>query len=158
MPRRRPVAVEFEAFYGAELTGSVRRIALIVGSVPAAEDIVHDALVQVYRRWDHLDSPGAYLRTATLNGAFRWLGRQHREPAYADPPEAPAHVPSAFVEMVDQLAGLTPRQRAAVVLRYYVGLKEDEIAEVLSCRPGSVGPLLSRARAHLRREWADGPS
>lgn len=151
-----PAEVEFEGFYQAELARVVRRIALIVGSVPAAEDIAHDALLQVYRRWDRLDAPGAYLRTVTLNAAFRWLRLQRRETAHADLPDRAAVPATDFVELASQLGRLTPRQRAVIVLRYYDGLSEVQIAEALGCRPGSVGPLLSRARNHLRTEWSHG--
>lgn len=150
-----PAGVDFEGFYRAEHARAVRRVALIVGSVPAAEDIAHDALLQVYRRWSHLDAPGAYLRTVCLHAALRWLRHQRRESTQALLPDSVAAAPAAFVELAGQLQGLTPRQRAAIVLRYYDGLTEVQIAEALGCQPGSVGPLLSRARSHLRREWSD---
>jgi DNA-directed RNA polymerase specialized sigma24 family protein len=42
-------------------------------------------------------------------------------------------------------------QRAVVVLRFYVGLNNVEIAEALGCATGSVGPWLDRALKQLRK-------
>jgi RNA polymerase sigma factor (sigma-70 family) len=53
-------------------------------------------------------------------------------------------------EMSDALAALPARRRAAVVLRYYAGLRDSEIAEALSVRPGTVKSMLHRALAQLR--------
>ncbi len=60
-----------------------------------------------------------------------------------------------FDEMFDVLTVLSVRQRAAVVLRYYERRTEQEIANMLDCRPGSVGPLISRALKRLRVELAE---
>ena len=55
-------------------------------------------------------------------------------------------------ELGDALAALPAKRRAAVVLRYYAGLSEREIAEVLGVRPGTVKSMLHRALAQLRQE------
>lgn len=149
-----PTPASFDDFYRSELSRAVRRVALVVGSVPAAEDIVQDALIQIYRRWDQLEVPAAYLRTSTLHGALRWLSHQQREPAQAQLPDRASDGPPSFLELFDQLSDLSVRERAAVVFRYYDRMTEQEIADVLECRPGTVGPLLSRAREHLRKEWS----
>jgi DNA-directed RNA polymerase specialized sigma24 family protein len=68
-------SVTFGEFYRRELKGQVRRATLILGSDDAANDVVHDAMVEVYRRWDDLASPGAYVNRAVLNGC-RDVGRR----------------------------------------------------------------------------------
>jgi RNA polymerase sigma factor (sigma-70 family) len=55
----------------------------------------------------------------------------------------------------DVLTVLSPRQRAAVVLRYYEDLPEAEIATLLGCRPGTVKSTLARALVLLKKELAD---
>jgi RNA polymerase sigma-70 factor (ECF subfamily) len=66
--------------------------------------------------------------------------------------EGVSHEALAAREVHRSLAALPPRQRAAVILRYVHDLRESEIAEVLGCRPGTAGALLSRARATLRAD------
>ena len=53
--------------------------------------------------------------------------------------------------IADLLDTLPFNQRAAVVLKFYVGLSNDEIADALDCPPGSVGPWLDRALKQLRK-------
>jgi RNA polymerase sigma factor (sigma-70 family) len=53
------------------------------------------------------------------------------------------------------LALLPPRQRAVLVLRFYVGMPDGEIAEVLGCRPATVRGHVSRALATLRARMSD---
>ena len=59
-------------------------------------------------------------------------------------------MPSHLVELADALAALPERQRAAIVLRYYVDLPEAEIAELLGCRPTTVRSLVARGMVALR--------
>ena len=153
VPKEQHSADSFDAFYRAEHVRTVRRIALIVGSVAAAEDIVHDAMTEVFHRWSHVREPAAYLRRSTMHGAFRWLRRREREPAHGSVPDRPAVAEARVTDLDGVLGGLPDRQRAAVVLRYYDGLTEGQIAAELGCRPGSVGPMLTRARSTLRKEW-----
>jgi len=65
-------------------------------------------------------------------------------------PRADAHAELEADELFDVLAALPDRQRAAVVLRYCHDLDENQIADALGCRPGTVGSLLHRAIAQLR--------
>jgi RNA polymerase sigma factor (sigma-70 family) len=140
----------FADFYRAELAGQVRRAALLTGSAELGHDLVHDAFVEIYRRWEQIDRPGPYLNRAVLNrcrDAGRAKTRRDRVLArLVDDDREWAHEPIA-----DLLDGLPFNQRAVVVLRFYVGLGNAEIAEVLGCRPGSVGPWLDRALKQLRK-------
>ena len=144
---------DFETFYRAEFENSVRSTTLMVGSVPAAEDIVHGAMTEIYQRWSAIREPAAYLRRSLVNGSMRWRQQRRREPAVEAVPEILSPSPPALAEFLEDLATLTPRQRHAVVLRYHDGLTEFEIAAVLRCRPGSVGPLLTRAKRTLQERW-----
>jgi RNA polymerase sigma factor (sigma-70 family) len=54
-------------------------------------------------------------------------------------------------ELTDALASLPYRQRAALVLRFYDDLSEEAAAVVLGCRPGTVGSLVHRGLAQLKR-------
>jgi RNA polymerase sigma factor (sigma-70 family) len=96
--------------------------------------------------------PLPYLRNAVFNGC-RSLGRRRRiEHERRPPPPTPANQEPD--ELWDALATLNDRQRAAIVLRFYVDLPEADIAAVLGCRPATVRSSVHRALAKLRKEIA----
>jgi RNA polymerase sigma factor (sigma-70 family) len=139
----------FSDFYRAELDGQVRRAALLTGSTEQANDVVHDAFTEVFRRWDRLDEPGAYLNRAVLNrcrDVARHRSRRGRLMTRLISDDA-AWDAEPIADLLDTLPF---KQRAAVVLKFYVGLSNLEIAEALDCPPGSVGPCLDRALKQLR--------
>ena len=81
--------------------------------------------------------------------------RRRRERLLPDLPEmAAAAAPDAFENepLWQALRALPQRQRAVIVLRYYEGLSEAEIADALGCRPGTVKSLAKRALDHLAKE------
>jgi DNA-directed RNA polymerase specialized sigma24 family protein len=72
------------------------------------------------------------------------LERRHR-------PETPLEVTGPELdETWQQLRRLTPRRRAAIVLRFYADLRVDEVAATLGCRPGTAASLIHRGLADLR--------
>lgn len=140
----------FTAFYRRELTRHVQRAALILGSPTQANDVVHDAMIEVFRRWATIDRPEAYLARSVLNGC-RSVGRRTSVARRALPRLVDRDVVTGEDDVADLVAGLPFNQRAAVVLRYFVGLTNSEIADVMGCPPGSVGPWLSRALDTMRK-------
>ena len=58
------------------------------------------------------------------------------------------------IDLSQALAGLPPRQRAILVLRYFADLQESEIASILDCAPGTVKSSAARALASLRKTLA----
>lgn len=143
--------VAFADFYRLELEGQVRRAVLLLGSNDIANDVVHEAFVNVYRRWDTLDDPGPYLHMSVLNGC-RGIHRQRSRQRRLLPRLADRASPPPTDDVLDDVIAALPfNQRAAVVLRYYGGLTTEEIAQELGCAPGSVGPWINRALAKLRK-------
>jgi RNA polymerase sigma-70 factor (sigma-E family) len=148
------VTSEFDLVYAEHYVPLVRLAYLTTGSLPAAEDLVQEAFVEWWRRRDQVRSPVAYLRRAVVSRGTSWvrrrvLERRHRgrpEPAYDEPPNP--DVPAVRAA----LGRLTPRQRAAVFLRYYLDAPEAEIAAALGCRPGTVKSLLHRSLATLKEQ------
>ena len=134
-----------------ESFGSMVRLAVaLTGSEASAEDLVQDAFVRVHARWGRIATPTAYLRRAVVN-ACRSAGRRTtRERAAAARERATADALNAD-ELFDVLEGLPYRQRAALVLQFYEGLSQAEIADVLGCREGTVASLVHRGLAQLRR-------
>ena len=144
------LTASFADFYEAEMPGQVRRAALMVGSGELAQDLVHDVFVEMYRRWESLDTPGPYLNRSVLNRC-RDAGRTRARRARISDRLRPDIAVWDDDPIADLLDGLPFNQRAVVVLRFYVGLNNVEIADALGCPPGSVGPWIARALQHLRK-------
>ena len=143
----------FAALYREEVARQVRSATLILGSRPAAQDVVHDVFVELFRRWDDgIADPGPYLQRAVVNRCRDVLrrntvARRHRNRLRPDP-----DVPEIDVPLYDALATLPFPQRAAVVLRFYLGCTEADIAAHLGCPTGSVGPWIRRGLDRLATE------
>ena len=144
----------FDQFYQEERTQQVRRAFLLLGCADAAHDVVAESFTQVLRRWSDISEPGPYLNRCVLNGC-RSAGRMRTErgtsPLETAPPEVTASSEET-VEFAHLLIELPFKQRAAIVCRYYGGLTENEIAKLLECRPGTVGPLIYRGLNKLRED------
>lgn len=143
----------FAAFYEREYPTLLRLAYLLTRSMSAAEDTVQESFLAVHERFDSLDRPGAYMRVTVVNGCRRWHranAREERRNRLVSAGEEP--VPAEGSELFDVLGRLPTRQQAVVVLRYWMGLSEREIAEAISSRPGTVKSLASRALAQLREE------
>ena len=140
----------FEEFYRRELARQVRRAALILGDNTAANDVVHDAFTTLFARWGSVTEPGPYLQRMVLNGC-RDQARRTRRFHRLLPRLATRTSTQPSEILSDVLAGLPFNQRAAVVLRYYESLTEAEIAAVLDCPTGSVGPWITRGLATMRK-------
>ncbi len=148
-----PAGSDFDTFYRDRWQPTVRFAALTTGSVALAEEVAQEAFTEVLHRWSELRSPAAYLRRCVASRCTSWVRRQRLERRVVV--HAPlGHVDTHLVEMIDVLRRLSPRQRAAVYLRYVDDLSEAEIADSLSCRPGTVKSLLARARTQLESELA----
>jgi RNA polymerase sigma factor (sigma-70 family) len=145
--------------------GALLRYAyLLTGSRQDAEDLVQEAFAKVLRRKPgDISTMSAYLRRIILNDYRSLLRRAAAAPRIhpIDPPPFEDRV--AVRESIWRgLQSLPKRQRAVLVLRYYEGLPDDEIAEILGCRRSTVRSLAARAFGSLRRhpalKPADGPA
>ena len=141
---------DFVALYRDRYEPMVRLAYLMTGSRAIAEELVQDAFVSVHRSWSRATNPPAYLRTAVVNACRSWGRRQSmerlRQPAPAGPTELVAD------ELWDVLQTLPPRQRAAIVLRFYEDLPDNEIAALLGCRVPTVRTAVFRGLEKLRKE------
>jgi RNA polymerase sigma factor (sigma-70 family) len=150
-PHREIPAVEsFDDVFRRESDAMVRVAYLMVRSAPQAEEIVQDAFTRLLERWDRIPQPGAYLRTCVVNGCKDALRRRalERRRAVSEPARHPVDL--EVDHLGDALAALPVKRRAAIVLRYYDGLSEAEIAKVLRVRPGTVKSLVHRGLLQLR--------
>lgn len=142
----------FAAFYARQWRPMVELAYLTVGSREQAEDLVQEAFARVHQRWSRVDQPAAYLRTTVVNLGNDTIRRLVRYRAREPRLLGPSGTEDSPDELWDALARLKPRQRAALVLRYYEGLQEPEIAAALGVRAGTVKSLLHRGLEQLRKE------
>ncbi len=151
-------ALSDEAFgvvYRAEVVGLTRLAVLLLGNLAAAEDVVQEVFMSWFRHAATVEQPGAYLRRSVINGCHNRYRSVSRESArlvrLAAQPSSDNAITSE-VEVLDLLDGLDARRRAALVLRYWLGWSEAEIATALGCRPGTVKSMTARSLADLRKD------
>ena len=162
MPSRRGSPVvegDFDEFVVAALPGLLRFGVVLTGSRHRADDVVQTALVKTMRRWRAIehDQPVAYVRRAMVNAHLSgWRRTRHETELPESFDLASRGDDTAAYDDQDQLARalavLPPRQRAVIVLRYYAGFSEAEIAETLGCATGTVKSQASKALHRLRAE------
>jgi RNA polymerase sigma-70 factor (sigma-E family) len=136
----------------------LRVAVLLTGDWHAAEDLVQESLVKLYRAWPKLrldGDPDAYLRRIMVNTHRSWWrARWRRETPAGELPDtviADFADGQAFAAQVRQALRALPRQqRAAVVLRYYADLPEAEVADLLGCSVGTVKTHTHRGLRALR--------
>ena len=163
----RPVAVSrpsIEDLYVRHAQSAVRLAYLLTGDESVAEDLVQDAFVKLAGRLVHMRDPvafEAYLRTTIVNLSRSHFRRKRVERTYLERARHEAagpqrKRPDSSIEDREELwrglERLSPRQRAAIVLRFYEDLSEAEVGNILECAPGTVKSLVSRGLEKLRAE------
>ena len=137
-------APELEVLYRERYDRMVRVAYLVCGDRAAAEEITQDAFVATHQAWSRVREPAAYLRTAVVNRCRSW-GRRHQlelTRRVARPRADRARRPT---RCGTRCRSLPDRQRAAIVLRFYEDLPDEETAEILGCRPATVRTAIHRA-------------
>ena len=147
----------FREFVAARMP-SLRALAyLSCGDWHTAEDAVATALAKLYPRWGRLERPDLYAQTMVFRAAVDetrrpWRRERSASDALPDVVQVdPADTTDERLRMRAALQGVPPRQRAALILRFYLGLSVDEAAEVLACNAGTVKSQTARGLARLRR-------
>jgi len=149
-PPEPPPASSFADLYRGAYGDMVRLAYLLTGSTEAARDVTQDAFVKMHAAFGRADDPRAYLRRIVVNECHTYHRRARRQRLHVASLR-PEVVDLDADEISDAIASLPYRQRAAIVLRYWHGANEAEIARALGCRPGTVGSLLHRGIAELRK-------
>ncbi len=150
---------DFAAVFAAHHADALQLAYLLCGDPHRAEDVVADAFVKVWRRWEAggIDSPRSYVRRAVVNEMHSRFRRLRLERAQAERRSGDGRGDRGHDErfadadaMVAALRRLPERQRTAVVLRYYADLSEADMAETMGCSVGTVKSSLSRGLNRLR--------
>jgi RNA polymerase sigma-70 factor (sigma-E family) len=151
---------EFDTFMRGRWPTMVRLAYGLTGDAGHAEDLAQAAFARAYASWGRVQragDPDAYVRRIVIN-EHRSLFRKHRvtEELRGDLADTAGQQrgPEEQQALLDALRALGPRQRAVVVLRYWLDLSEAETAAALNCSVGTVKSQASRALATLRKSAA----
>jgi RNA polymerase sigma-70 factor (sigma-E family) len=156
--------VEFDAFVSAHTEQLLRTAYLVVWDLAEAEDLVQDTLLRIAKRWPRvraMEHPTAYARKVLVNLALdgsKRRARRERELDGSPPADRLDRASSralwqvdARSELIEALGALPPRQRAVLVMRYFLDLPEAEVAAALGCSLGTVKSTASRGLARLEQ-------
>ncbi|WP_211247585.1 SigE family RNA polymerase sigma factor [Cryptosporangium arvum] len=152
--------VAFDSYVAEHGRTFLRFAYVLCGDYHLAEDLVQESFVRVHRRWPKVRSeqPAAYVRKTILRQYLSWRRRRASAevPALPDADTNQDGRPDHADSVADRdavriaVAGLPPRQRAVLVLRFYEDLDDDEIAAIIGCSAPTVRSHASRALARLR--------
>lgn len=147
---------DFTEFMGHSWARLYRTAMLLTGNHARAEDLAQEALARTYAKWSRLrdfEAAGAYAYRTLVNASISQVRRRGwtAEITTASPPDRPAAEPQSLgVDVMAALGELAPRQRACVVLRYFLELPVSETAALLECSEGTVKSQTSDALRRLR--------
>ena len=158
--RKRKAPVERQSFEGLFLDQHdrlYRALYFITGSRDDAEELMQDAFLKLWERWDSIgviEDPVAWLFRVSLNG-FRMRARRARVAARrllptTSPPLDPFEDVNIREDVRRMLRSLPQRQRAALVLTEIFDYSSEQAAQILGIRPTTVRALASQGRAALR--------
>lgn len=156
----------FDEYVAGDGQHLVRLAFVLCGDAHLAEDLTQIVLAKAYRQWRRVEaatSPNAYVRTMLVNVFLTWRRlKSSGELPIADPASIsrsgshtgdPADEIAAADHMRWLLSGLSRQARTVLVLRYYVDLDDETIAETLGIARSSVRSIASRALGNLRTEF-----
>jgi len=153
------VEAHFERFVRGSTDSLFRTAVLLTADVGDAQELLQDVLVRLYPKWAKVAatrSPLAYVRRSLVNryvSGRRSPARLVRHLREGDDRGAPSDDFTQLIDraqLTDLLAPLSPKQRAAIVLRYFEDLPDDEIASIVGCKPATVRSLVSRGLLVMR--------
>lgn len=139
--------------------GRLRRAAyLMCGDADQAEDLLQEALIALAEKWEKVEHPDAFVRKVIYRQRISWWRKTRHETVVEAIPDVGvgdgAERRARDAEVHDVLRALPPRQRAALVLRYFEDLTEAQTAEVMGIAVGTVKSLSHQAIARMRKELA----
>jgi RNA polymerase sigma-70 factor (sigma-E family) len=148
----------FCEFVEARSHALLRTAYLMVGDHQLAQDLLQEALIKTLIAWPRLRDPAkvdAYARRTVVTTAITWRRRRsfHERPVEFLPETSgpdQMNVLATHEVLIGHLRGLPPRQRAAIVLRYYEDLTEAQTAEIMGCSVGAGKSHVSIGLGRLR--------
>jgi RNA polymerase sigma-70 factor (ECF subfamily) len=147
------VPLTFEELFAAHHERLFRSLYLIVGSSHEAEELMQDAFLHVFERWDKLENPVGYLYRTAMNATrsrFRRLTMAAKRTITPGQSEDPFEAADLHDELVRALKDLPERQRAALVLVDLLDYSFEDASKVLGITPATVRSLASHGRAAMK--------
>ena len=146
----------FEGFYRSQVGRLRSFLRLYVGNAQAAEDVAHEAFMQLWKHPNGFNPARSTLKSylfgiARKRAADWW--RHHRSPEVEAPPVQAASQGEAGMLVEDALAQLEPELRSLLWLREVEGYSYAELAEILGTPIGTVKSRLFASRERLRKVW-----
>lgn len=148
----------FAELYAGTRLSMVRLASFLVASRAEGEELTQDAYLELYRLWDSVEKPEAFLRMLVVRRCTRSRERRaterrklelvhRRDDPYSVMPDEPE-----FDATLSAVRRLKPPWRTVIVLRFYGDMSHEQIAEALNCSEVTVRTRLHRALAELRKE------
>ena len=157
--------VRLADLYGRFAPGAVRVAFLLTGDQHAAEDIVQDAFVRLFSRFQELRNPVAfetYLHRTVVNLSRDRFRRMRLERDYVARQGASISSATGISSQIEgremireALQKLPHRQRTVLVLRFYTDLSEQQTADVMQCSVSAVKSLTARATSSVRKDFGE---
>lgn len=145
---------ELEAFLATRRDSLMRFGYVLTGNTAAAEDLTQSALVEVFKRWRTIHPAGAEAYTRRAMTRLAWRLAKNRpatglpEPIESQPAPLPDH--DAELDIRAAVGRLSMDKRTVIVLRYWLGYTDVQIADQLGCSVGTVKSRGHRATTELR--------
>jgi RNA polymerase sigma-70 factor, ECF subfamily len=143
---------DLERLFEAEAKRIWRALVAYTGDREVADDAMAEAFAQALARGDELRSPQRWVWRSAFRIAAGELKRRGRDLPMI---ESGYEMPDPPLDLIGALAKLSPRQRAALILRHYAGYSTRETAQILGSTAATVRVHLSQGRRRLRRLMED---
>jgi RNA polymerase sigma-70 factor (ECF subfamily) len=145
-------AEDLDSTFRAHRDWLVRRLALIVGDVDEAHDLVQETFLRATEHWPLPDpsAPGRWLATVGVRLAIDERRRRRRWGFLAVQEGDSAWAVATDPDLWQAMSRLDRRTRVAIVMTTLDGFTQDEVAELLDVPRGTVASWISRGKARLR--------
>ena len=157
-----PTEQAYRDYVAGNLDRLRRTAYLLCGDWHLADDLTSTVLVKLLRHWRRaavMEHRDAYVRRMLMSAWLDERRRPWRRESFIDRlPDRPAQAADADqrLDVLSLLAGLPPRRRAVLVLRYFCDLSVEETAQALGCSEGTVKSQAARALESLRAGLTEG--
>jgi RNA polymerase sigma-70 factor (ECF subfamily) len=150
---------EFEQVFRSAYPSVLRTAYFVLHDRGRAEEVTQDAFLRLYERWSQAvryDHPVAWVRKVAVHAAIRRAERERKQRPTLVLTDRGADDRLPDLDLLDAVAGLPPRQRAAVALYYLEDRPVDEIADLMEISPSTVKQHLFQARGRLSELLTEG--